>query len=197
MRQERHIEFDRGKLKALIHYVCHRAPNPHKLGATKLNKILYYSDIEAYLELGDPITGETYVKQQFGPVSKHITELLDELKEERALAVREDDLAYALYTGEPYSQRLFFSLRRPDLTGFDPKEVSIIDEIVYIICEEHTARSISEFSHGIVWKSAEIGEELPYYTAFVHQLGEIRAEDMEWAKQQLAERGFSGDVSEA
>ena len=40
------------KLKTLVHYICDRAPNPRRLGATKLNKILFFSDMEAYLTLG-------------------------------------------------------------------------------------------------------------------------------------------------
>ena len=33
----------------------------------------------------------------------------------------------------------------------------------YIICSRYTAKSISEKTHDIIWKLADIGEEIPYY----------------------------------
>ena len=53
------IEFRPDKLQAAVHYVCFRSPDPRSLGKTKLNKILYYADREAYLRTGRPITHST------------------------------------------------------------------------------------------------------------------------------------------
>lgn len=83
------IKLNFSKLKALVHYVCHKAPNPRKLGATKFNRILFFSDTEAYLSLGRPITGEEYVKHQYGPVSRHLDEVLYELEQNRLIAISE------------------------------------------------------------------------------------------------------------
>ena len=103
-------KLDWDKLSRLVHYICNEAPNPKLLGATKLNKILYYSDFEAYLQLGAPITGEAYVKQKHGPVPKHILTVLDRLKESEAIAIAEAT-GYFAYTGEPsYAPRLFYFL---------------------------------------------------------------------------------------
>ena len=170
---------DWAKLKALVHYICFRAPNPKKFGATKLNKILLYSDMEAYLSIGQPITGETYIKRQYGPVPKHILHVLAELEEERAIAISEAS-GYNIYAGESYAQRQFFPITRPDLQPFSGEEISIVDAMVEAICEHHSAQSISAASHDIVWKSAEIGEEIPYYTVYSRLLGEITPEDMNW-----------------
>jgi len=52
---------DQRKLKALIHYICYQCHDPSVLGATKLNKILWYSDVIAFARAGASITGETYV----------------------------------------------------------------------------------------------------------------------------------------
>ena len=67
---------DQRKLKALIHYICYQCHDPSVLGATNLNKILWYSDVIAFARAGASITGETYVKQQFGPVPRHILGIL-------------------------------------------------------------------------------------------------------------------------
>ncbi|WP_457653042.1 Panacea domain-containing protein [Rhodocaloribacter sp.] len=180
-------KLDWDKLKTLVHYVCFKAPNPRKLGATKLNKILFYAEMEAFLSLGHPITGEVFVKQQFGPVPKHILSVLRELEKERAIAIS-DASGYHVYTGESYPHRQFFSLTRPTLEAFTGDEISIVDEVVDLVCNRHTAKSISEASHNIVWESAEIGEELPYFTALTHLLGEITAKDVAWARDVIARR---------
>ena len=35
---------DQEKFDALVHYICARCEDPTSLGATKLNKIMWYSD---------------------------------------------------------------------------------------------------------------------------------------------------------
>lgn len=173
------------KLKALVHYVCHIAPDSRKLGATKLNKILFYSDTNAYLERGKPITGETYIKHQYGPISRHVNKALQDLESERAIRIAENTGRYGF---ETYTIKFYASLRAPSIDCFAPEEINIVDDVVRVICNEHSARSISEASHDIVWKNAEIGEEIPYYTAFAHTLREIEADDIEWARSAIATR---------
>ncbi|HEX9660433.1 MAG TPA: hypothetical protein VGA18_09030, partial [Rhodothermales bacterium] len=65
-----------------MHYVCYKAPNPKKLGATKLNKILFFSEMQSFLLSGNAIAGEKYVKRQFGPTSFHLLSTLDTLQAE-------------------------------------------------------------------------------------------------------------------
>jgi len=176
--------FDRAKFKALVHYVCYKAPNPKKLGATKLNKILFYADMEAYLQRGRPISGEVYVKLQHGPAPRHVLEVLEELEAEDAIRIAEAS-GYGVIMGQ-YRQRRFYAMRKPDLSIFDGLEVKLVDEIVDVICEGHTARSISERSHNVVWESAEAGEELPYYTAYAHFLKPVDEETRAWAQARIA-----------
>jgi len=176
------FNLDRDKLRALVHYICDRVPNPKQWGATKLNKALFYSDMESFLSLGRPITGETYIKRQFGPVSEHLPSILEELERDRAIAISQAT-GYGPYSGAP--RREFFSLRRPDISDFTPEEISIVDQTVDVICNEFTARGISEYSHDVVWEAAEIGEALPYFTAHARSLGEIDETDVAWARDHL------------
>ena len=67
------------KYKNLVHYICFKCPDPTILGATKLNKILYYSDFFYYLKYGKAITNDTYIKQSYGPVPYAILGILDDL----------------------------------------------------------------------------------------------------------------------
>ena len=61
------------KFKKLVHYVCSQCSGDvSKLGAVKLNKALWLSDLVAYYQLGQPITSARYVKRQFGPVPSQL-----------------------------------------------------------------------------------------------------------------------------
>ena len=54
------MEINLAKFKSLVHYICWRCADPTKLGAVKLNKVLWRADFKAYLELGESVTGATY-----------------------------------------------------------------------------------------------------------------------------------------
>lgn len=171
--------YDGEKFKNLVHYVCSKCPDPRMLGAVKLNKILWYSEAEAFLKLGRPITDARFVKRQFGPAAVAMLPVLAELQNEGYLAVRD-----AEYFGNPKKE--YISLREPNLEGFSPDEVSIIDHVTGIICEQHTATSISQLSHNDIWTMAEIGEDLPFFTVLAVK-GEVTEEDMAWATARISE----------
>jgi hypothetical protein len=169
------------KLKELVHYICHTVRDPSKLGKTKLNKILFYSDFQSYLDTGESVTGETYVKFQHGPVSENIEEVIADLESEGVLVTRE-------VKHHGYTKKEYISLQEPNLDRFSGREISITESVTQDICEDHTASSISDFSHNHIWEAAQIGEEIPYEAALVYQLGEIEPEDMEWAKEEIRRR---------
>jgi hypothetical protein len=166
------------KFKNLVLYVCSKCEDPRRLGATKLNKIIWYSERQAFLKLQKPISGVKFVKRQFGPVPIAIMPVLTQLQNEGALAIRDVE-----YFGKP--KREFISLRNPELGEFSAQEISIIDQVTQIICEAHTAASISERTHDDIWEMAEIGEEIPLTTVFAVK-GEVTESDVSWADAQIA-----------
>jgi len=168
------------RLKTLVLYICFLAKDPSVLGATKLNKILWYSDVLSYRDRGESLTGETYIKHFYGPVPKHIDSIVQKLQDEKKLAVREADVW-------GYPEKEFFALSKPELSGFDPEEISIVNEVANYIFDRHTASSISFLSHDGIWESAELGEEIPVFAFLASELGEITSEDMSWAKKKLSE----------
>lgn len=166
-------EFNKEKFKNLVLYVCSKC-DPKELGSTKLNKVLLYSDMFSYLHLQGPITGEIYVKRQFGPVPKHILPIIAEMELEGKIVTRDGKIFR-------YDKKEYIALKDPDLTLFTADEISMVDDLIEIICKEHTAKSISEASHDRIWELAEIGEEIPYYAFLASKTGEIDKEDIEWA----------------
>jgi hypothetical protein len=170
---------DRDKLKALVHYICWKCSDPAVLGAIKLNKALWVSDLWAYVQWGMPITGEHYVKRHHGPASMSVVGLLGELEASRDLVIRRRE-------SFPNDKVDYIALKKPDISRFTADEISLIDDAIRYVCYEHTTEQISEKTHDAIWQLAEIGEEIPYEAMLASGLGEVTPEDVEWAKAAVA-----------
>jgi len=171
------MAYDKEKFKNLVHYIAANCEDSRRLGAVKLNKILWYADTIAYEMQGNSITGSSYVKRQFGPVPKRILAALEELDhEQRVLTVDEHTMGK--------TRREFISIKKPAVDGFSAEEIGIVEHIIRWICYDHTAQSISDLSHDEIWEIAEIGEDIPVETVLVSQLGEVDENDMRWALEQ-------------
>jgi len=167
------------KLKNITHYICEKCSDPTKLGATKLNKILWFIDCMSYEKTGNPVTEATYIKRQFGPVPREILNVKRALQEEGKIAIRNDPVCGGR------KQEKLISLTEPNIKDFSPEEISLSDSIIEDICFNHTAQSISELTHDEVWEAAEIGEQLPLFVVFARNKGEINENDVAWAKEKL------------
>ena len=169
---------DTSKLEALVHYIVHECRyRPDRLGAVRLNKALWYADVSAFKANGKPITGESYVKRQYGPVPRRIGEALDGLQRKGAITVREPSGLY--------DTRKFESLREPDpgaLTGDEQRRAS---DVVAAVCSV-TASRISDLSHDAIWDAAYSGEEIPIYATLAANEGEITPEVIAWANEGIA-----------
>jgi hypothetical protein len=168
-------------LKELTHYICWKVENPSDLGATKLNKVLWFADTIAYRANGRSITNATYVKRQFGPVPKRVLAVLDELNREGKVVTRD----------RPYFNRVkreYIALKPATDSAFSEQEREIIDLVIDRVCHDHTAASISELSHDVIWQAAEEGEEIPLYAVLGAFPGEITDEDKEWASKVISAR---------
>jgi hypothetical protein len=168
------------KFDALIHYICARCENPTELGSTKLNKILWYSDIIAFLKFGTAITDSVYIRNQFGPIPKDIKQARQRLA--KSGAIQEYDASY-----HNYEQIQFISLREPDLSLFSAEEISLVDQVIGIITKGYTASSISALTHDKIWQIAELDEEIPLYTVFASRGGELTSDDIAWGKKKMCD----------
>jgi hypothetical protein len=166
------------KFKAAIHYVCEKATDPSCLGSIKLNKVLWYSDSINYLIAGKSITGETYIKRQFGPVPPSASAAIGQL-------VHEGKIARGKVNHFGFMKREYISVTQADKNAFTAAEISLIDAAFEHVCINHTAMSISDETHDVIWKIARMGEPIPYYTAFAAATGEVDESDMQWAKEKL------------
>jgi len=166
------------KFKSSTHYIISKCPDPKDLGATRLNKILWYADSYAYKATGNTITGSTYLRHQRGPVPSRVLASLRQLKSEGKIEIT-DPIA-------PYQPRLYESLAEPDTSVLSKVEKEYLDGFSKIICESYSANSISEASHDEIWESAMDGEEIPVEATLVSSSGDYNPKVQAWADEVIS-----------
>ena len=148
------------KFKELILYIAKRSFDDPFYGATKLNKILFFSDFLAFKKFGKSVSGQTYRKLDFGPAPTRMQEVRDEL-------IRDGDAARQKTELEGFFQDRLIHLRDPHLEAFSSEEIALVEEMIALL-RNKSATEVSEFSHRFIgWQVARIGEEIPYETVWI------------------------------
>lgn len=167
---------DKQRLLDVVHYICAHCA-PEDLGNVKLHKILYFSDMIHYISTGQALTGVEYQKQKFGPVARHLTWALDLLAAQGAIEMRRRD-----YHG--FTKAEYVSLSRP-AARLSNEATQIISEVIDFVCER-SAKEISDLSHNEAWRSVELGERIPYFTAFALQPTFVTDDDVATSERELS-----------
>jgi hypothetical protein len=151
------VEFNEKKFRDLILYIAHKSEADPRLGAVKLNKILFYSDFNAFRELGASISGATYQHLEEGPAPREM------LPVRRAmLASEEAKIESRVYFGR--KQDRLVPLRPVDQL-LSPDERRIVDEVISEFWHMD-AKQISRYSHDEYgWRLTDEGESIPYSSA--------------------------------
>lgn len=145
------------KLKNLIHYICHKVRDPSRLGKTNLNKVLYFSDFLFYLHHYEPITGETYIKKEHGPVAKHLNQVLQELESHDKVFQREQSVI-------DFTRHELVSKKKPDISDFTGEQIALVDTVIDMTLKGQTKGLAHRLGQDKVWNMAHPGEEIPYFT---------------------------------
>lgn len=166
------------KLKAVAHFIISECRNaPEQLGATRLNKVIWFADVISFQTEGLSITGEAYVKRQYGPVPRHILQALRSLENDGSISIREPEVEYEV--------RRFYLLRSPASQALSEGERRILQDVLNAILGI-TANKISEMTHDQIWEAASAGEEIPLEATLVAIPGEITEDIQMWAKGVVA-----------
>lgn len=119
------VQLDERLYKNAVLYFIKYCNNKY-LGATKLNKLLYYLDFISYRDQGKSFTGDAYIHDQYGPVPASIGEVLTTLKSDGAI----DASAVSYKDGEKIQ--------------FEIKDVAQFDEKVFSKEQKELLKSISD-----------------------------------------------------
>ncbi len=163
------------KMKELILYVCKKSKDDSKFGATKFNKILFYSELIAYRMTGKPITTARYQNQRNGPVPRCWPPLKDEMQ-----TLDELDIEFVEYHGR--TQHRYIAKREPNLDVFSSDEKKAIDMVLSAL-KDKNGTECSDFSHDFIgWQLTERGEDIPLGLALIGIADDLSQEELEYAK---------------
>jgi Protein of unknown function (DUF4065) len=168
------------KFTELVLHVARETEHDRKCGRTKLNKILFFADFEAYRTLGSSITGQDYLKFDQGPVCRGLPAL--SAKFETAGDAQWEPRSYyglTLYKLKPH--------RAPDLSLFSEAELAIVARVLEDL-EPYDATDVSYLSHLYAgWQMVEDGQPIPYDSVFVGAQRELTDGEIAWADEAILE----------
>lgn len=175
---------DRDKFAALVLYIIWKTSHVAEFGSTKLNKVLWFAEARAFEAFGKTITGETFVRDQFGPRSKHLLPVLEELTSIGIVQPFEEQVVH-------FRAQRYRAVQPPDTSMFSSDELNLIDWWVAQIGDKHTATSISELSHDYGWEVAAMGADLPTFAYLARRLRSAKSKDeVDWAKAESERLGI-------
>jgi len=116
-------EADEEKLGELLIYAAGQLLDDPTGGATKINKILYYSEFSHIRAHGVPITGVAYQKFPQGPAPRQLVSVRDRLIENDDAILRVDQ-----YFGKPLHRLV--PLRPQRVDSLSHEEMAIVDQVI-------------------------------------------------------------------
>lgn len=175
------MQFRPEKFRELMLYIARAQADDSTFGRVKLEKLLFYSDVEAFARFGEAITGADYKKDTYGPTAFQSREIKAELIRNEE-AIERDTEAWGM------AQVRLVPYRESDTSLFSTEELALVDEII----NEHrgmSATEISKKSHrDMGWRIAKHDDLIPYESVFLAP--EAPAEIIDWARNLIHERGW-------
>lgn len=161
MPEWRRFQFKRDKFIELLLYFSQRGITERLvIGSTRLNKLMFFSDMRAYAELGKPITGARYQRLEFGPAARAMLPVREEL-------IANDDAEYEDRGADDWA-KVIVPLRPANLELFSEDELRVVNE-VFDELRQFNAREVSDYAHlkSAGWNVMEDSEDIPYEFAYV------------------------------
>lgn len=153
--------FDSRKLGELMIYISRRSADDPNFGKTKLMKLLAFTDFLAFGRTGEPVTGATYIKLDYGPAPQQALAVIEGLKRQGSVSV------VAEQSGSYSRSRLL--AHRDILPGIlSEAELAITDEVIdHYRGWNNTALSDESHREFTGWRMVEDKETIPYGSVFL------------------------------
>lgn len=163
------------KLEELVLYVIELSDRDNRFASTKLNKLVFRADLEAFCRTGRTISGATYQKEKFGPVPRAMPIILDRLKRENRIDVEE----IVINSKPAVRQRAKAS---PDLSAFSPRDLEIISKVVAENFGKSGTKMSNETHTRLAYSAFKIGETIPF-AAWLIRPGTLTQKDIDVAAE--------------
>lgn len=154
------VERGRERFRELIVYISSKCAEDSGFGATKLNKVLFYSDFEAFRRFGRPLTGLPYFRLKNGPAPQWLLPIRRDLIDEGAIRLEQEPAGGGFIQDRTIAQREAF------LDLFSKSEIALVDSVIDRLWAK-SAGAVSEESHGVAWATRADREPIPYEAAYL------------------------------
>lgn len=123
-----------------------------KMGGTcdihRCGKILYFADNEHLSKYGRSITGDAYVRMDFGPVPTCIYDLLKAVRGDSFFASQVDDIRN--HSFHFVNNKDIAALSDPDLSYLSESDIETLNKHINLLKNKRFSE-ISDASHGYAW----------------------------------------------
>ncbi len=166
------------KLKAIILYFANNT-NPKYLGEVKLMKLLYFLDFRHVKKYGSPVTYDTYVNLNRGPIPSFIKNVIDDTASgiETTLS---DVIKFETPTGtimkKIIPKRKFTD---EDEGHLSPTEIEVLKEVSGEFENKNTDYLVDASHKEAPWRETEYLERIPYTLATLDKDCKVDREQIE------------------
>jgi len=167
------------KLAQMLLYVAHKLTGDRWNGKTKIHKILFFADFDAYRRTGQSISGEDYVKYDQGPFMTAVEPTVGKMaiRNQGAWSPQNDWGEIQLVPMTPTASTNLLS----------EQEIAIIDATVARFWG-WTGRAVSNLSHQLFgWKTTPNGQVIPYNSVYVGAPRPLDDEQNAWALELIGQ----------
>ena len=180
--ENRLMEPQHDKIAEAVLTLIESSEGDRNLGETKLVKLLYYADCEAYRQLGKPITGLTYLRYPHGPYPKDWQGIRETLEDDGDVVVRRPPR----HDIQTYVRNHWINQRSPKDGILTVEETEILQGQVKRFAS-FNGRAIENYSHEeLGWSLTPKFEPIPYAMAGFSDPS-ITTEDLETARRIAAD----------
>lgn len=174
------------KLKAILLYFTTHT-DVKFLGKVKLMKLFYFLDFTHLKNYGSPITYDTYVNLEHGPIPSFIKNLVDNATDDIDNSVLSDTISFEI----PEGTSMFRFLPKRKMTKEDENVFSETElETLQGVCARFgnkNTKYIEEASHKeSPWRKTHLLEEIPYTLAAEDPDSNVSKEEIELALRLLS-----------
>lgn len=167
------------KLKAILRYFGSNT-EPRLLGKVKLMKLFYFLDFLHVKKFGAPITYDTYVHLEHGPIPSAIKNLVDTADDDIDNSILSDIIEIERQCdNDMHRVVLKKKFSENDKKYFSNSEL----EILSVVCNrfgDKNARYIKEASHNEApWRETNLLDIIPYHLAVKDKDCEVELEEIE------------------
>lgn len=166
------------KLKAILLYFCNYT-DVKFLGKVKLMKLFYFLDFMHLKKYGSPVTYDTYINLEHGPIPSFIKNLIDNAADE----IEKSELSDTIDVEKPSRIKMYRFLpqrkfREKDRKLFSESELEILKKVCARFGDKST-KFIEDISHKEApWAKTKFLDEIPYTIATEDRDCEVQEEEI-------------------